>query len=124
MEGNPLWKKVICSIHSLEANMPLIQQQRVASQGGVWDKIMKVDRWGERYNKVIKQGWWMRVGDGIKTRFWSDKWIGDLAWKEKFLRLFLVSLQKEDVIANMDFLDGMFWQWNFTWSRNLFQWEA
>lgn len=45
-EGNTLWKKIICSIHRLEANIPLVQQQRNAAQRGLWDKIMKMDKWG------------------------------------------------------------------------------
>lgn len=81
---------------------------------------MRVDRWGENVRRVIRQGWWMRVGE---TSFWRDKWLGDTPLKERFPRLFLVSLQKDEIVANIGFWDGMLWHWNLTWRRNLFQWE-
>lgn len=45
----------------------------------------------------------MRIENGGKTKFWSDKWVDDLALKDKFPRLFLISLQKEETVANMGF---------------------
>lgn len=64
------------------------------------------------------------MGDGRKTRFWLDKWLGNSTLKDIFPRLFIVSLQREEFIANMGFWDGYHWHWNLSWRRDLFQWEV
>lgn len=126
MEGNPLWKKIICSIYMLEPGTSLMDQQSSSNIGGLWSAIMKVDSWNDKIKRVLKQGWWMRIGDGRKIKFLKDKWLGDIPLKDKFPRLYLISLQREETIANMGFGMGskvLQWQWNLTWRRFLFQWE-
>lgn len=44
VEGNSLWKRTICSIHRLEPEKSLIQQQNRVNNQGVWSTIMKVDK--------------------------------------------------------------------------------
>lgn len=43
--------------------------------------------------------------------------------KSKFLRLYLVSLQRDETVANMGVWDGLQWHWNLVWRKSLFQWE-
>lgn len=123
MEGNFLWKKAICSIHRLPHEIPLMQQQNNIYNGSIWSSIRSVDKWGKKFKSITNQGWWMRIGDGRKNKFWMDKWIGDGCLKDKFPRLFLVSSQKYEPIANLGVWDGIHWHWNLTWRRYLFQWE-
>lgn len=65
----------------------------------------------------------MRVGEGRRTKFWKGKWIADASLKRKFPRLYLISLQRDEAVANMEFWGESHWQWNLTWRRYLFQWE-
>ncbi|KAL4286752.1 hypothetical protein AHAS_Ahas19G0117600 [Arachis hypogaea] len=65
----------------------------------------------------------MEVGDGRRTRFWEDVWLCCGALKDRFLRLFSVSIQKGSVIGDCGFWDGLEWIWNFQWRRELFHWE-
>lgn len=63
----------------------------------------------------------MQLGEGSKTRFWLDKWVGESTLKARFPRLFQISLQREDLISNMGFWDGIQCHWNLSRRRELFQ---
>ncbi|XP_016195087.1 uncharacterized protein LOC107636065 [Arachis ipaensis] len=65
----------------------------------------------------------MEIGDGRRTHFWEDIWLSGGALKDRFPRLFSVSIQKGSVIGVYGFWDGLEWVWNFQWRRELFQWE-
>ncbi|XP_016199026.1 uncharacterized protein LOC107639989 [Arachis ipaensis] len=58
-----------------------------------------------------------------ETLLWEDVWLSGGPLKERFPRLFSVSDQKESVIGNYGFWDGLEWIWNFQWRCELFQWE-
>ncbi|MCI08983.1 putative non-LTR retroelement reverse transcriptase, partial [Trifolium medium] len=64
-----------------------------------------------------------RIGNGMHTKFWTDKWVGDTTLKERFLRLFSISTQKEDSIATLWNRNGSD-RWNVVWRRRLFVWEC
>ncbi|KAA8515645.1 hypothetical protein F0562_018744 [Nyssa sinensis] len=38
----------------------------------------------------------IKVGDGRRTSFWLDKWLGDVVLAELFPRLFSLAIDKED----------------------------
>ena len=59
----------------------------------------------------------MELGDGNKTRFWENNWIGVARLRESFPRLFSFSSQKEGLAGECDFWDGVEWIWNFQWLR-------
>ena len=62
----------------------------------------------------------MMVGNGLKTKFWDDLWIGDKRLRDKFLRLFSISLQKQSMIAECGFWDWVEWIWSFQWRKEFF----
>jgi hypothetical protein len=41
------------------------------------------------------------VNNGEQTRFWEDKWLGNLAFKDKFLYLYSMVRRKSSFIANV-----------------------
>jgi hypothetical protein len=62
------------------------------------------------------------LGNGVTTSFWLDCWVGDSPLKDRFPRLFSISIQKEATVA--DVWDGTdIGRWNFNWRRRLFVWE-
>ncbi|XP_074314532.1 uncharacterized protein LOC141649750 [Silene latifolia] len=90
---------------------------------GLWKSICSVKSWDSTIAEVLAQGTKIRVGAGSKIRFWEDKWIGDSSLKDGFPRLFSVSNQKNEFIADLGCWQNGVWQWQLTWRRGLFQWE-
>jgi hypothetical protein len=62
-----------------------------------------------------------KVGNGVSTRFWEERWIRDLILKEKFPRLFSLSEQKEQLIGEL--FAELFDRSRLIWRRSLFLWE-
>lgn len=55
--------------------------------------------------------------------FWEEVWVGNVPLRVAFPRLFSISEQKGNIIADMgSFIDGR-WEWAFTWRRVFFSWE-
>lgn len=55
-----------------------------------------------------KEGWLSReitrkIGCGNETRFWLDILVGVGSLKQTFNKLFLISVDKEEKVANMGF---------------------
>jgi hypothetical protein len=121
-EDNSLWKQVIKGKYG----------------GGAFSKVVM----GEECKPWFSSTWWRdicsigtnldynwfvrevvkKTGNGEITSFWEDVWVGDVALRERFPRLFSISVQKEEVIARMWNGNGME-GWNLRWRRSLFVWE-
>ena len=65
----------------------------------------------------------MKIGNGFKTYFWSDCWVGAVPLRDRFRRLFDLSVYKEKTVVEMCLLGwgegGDAWGW---W-RRLLAWE-
>ena len=56
--------------------------------------------------KVTISGIQNLVGDGCNVLFWEDLWLGEVRLKEKFSRLFSISLQQLTPISECSSWDG------------------
>jgi hypothetical protein len=74
-------------------------------------------------NNWFTNGVIRKLGNGLKTSFWRDKWAGDFTLKDRFPRLFSISNQKNEVVAVVSNppVDNI--RWNLVWRRRLFEWE-
>jgi len=52
-------------------------------------------------NKVGAENVTKKVGDGSKTLFWHESWLGDEVLKNCFSRLFNLALEKSVFVADM-----------------------
>lgn len=77
----------------------------------------------ENLENLVHNGIRMMVGNGERTRFWEDLWLGDARLAEKFQRLYSISRQQNSFIADMGTWEGLSWSWNLVWRRNFFEWE-
>lgn len=59
------------------------------------------------------------VGNGANTFFWKHKWIGDECLKNKFSRLFRLSLDKDVKVCEMGVWKDGVWEWVWRWKRPL-----
>ncbi|XP_052109895.1 uncharacterized protein LOC127741467 [Arachis duranensis] len=121
-EDCPLWKKVVCSCNNLNPNM-MLSTQTLPTKGGPWKDICQLQIKEQHVREKMINGLSMEVGDGRRTRFWEDVWLYCGPLKDRFPRLFSISMQKGCVIGVCGFWDGLDWVWNFQWRREPFQWE-
>jgi hypothetical protein len=84
-----------------------------------WKTISKIDGHTSWFNDHLKN----KVGNGAKTLFWRDIWVGDRPLKEVFPRLFSVSTSKDLLVSEAGAWAGGQWRWEVAWRRNLFDWE-
>ena len=59
----------------------------------------------------------------VRLFFWEDLWLGEVRLKEKFPRLFSISLQQLTPISECGSWDGSVWHWNLLWRMEFFIWE-
>ena len=91
--------------------------------GSLWWKDLKemwaLKEWGDNFEDLIK--WKIDNGEGIK--FWEDSWVGNIALKGKYLRLFSLCVDKDSLLKDCgNWVNGE-WKWNLVWWRCLFEWE-
>ena len=60
-----------------------------------------------------------RVGNGIKTSFWEDKWLGNFSVKSIFPEMHDLAVNKQLSVAEVMTQHG----WNFQFRRNFNDWE-
>jgi len=74
---------------------------------------------------VIQGNWFVR--DGRCVKFWSDWWMDNKVLKDKFPRLYSISLNKESLVGDVAEWDGRRTSrcttWNLSWRRERFEWE-
>ena len=61
-----------------------IDMQTVKLQGGIWANICGVNFGDDNLLNSMAQGIRMELGDGNKTRFWDDNWVGNARLRESF----------------------------------------
>jgi len=112
--GHWEWSGVVRDCHGmLNSNYP----------SGWWRELWRLDKEGD-----LQREWWSsniikRVGDGGKTIFWGDPWVGGSCLKDKFPRLFALSNKKYSTIAEVRTWVNERWEWCLNWRRELFEWE-
>ncbi|MCH96809.1 putative non-LTR retroelement reverse transcriptase related [Trifolium medium] len=62
------------------------------------------------------------LGNGTSTRFWEDIWVGETPLKERFPRLYSISIQRAATVAEIYTVSDSS-QWSLLWRRRLFVWE-
>ncbi|KAK2446576.1 hypothetical protein QL285_017365 [Trifolium repens] len=76
----------------------------------------------------LEVNWFMQgvrkvMGNGMNTNFWCDVWVGSVSLRERFPRLFSISLQQNDSVSALRGAEDGVERWNFVWRRRLFVWE-
>lgn len=51
-------------------------------------------------NTFLNMGSWI-VNNGQQTRFWEDKWLGNMAFKDKYPSLYAIVRRKNSLIATV-----------------------
>jgi hypothetical protein len=115
LEKDSLWFRVLAARNGLEDGY-LCGWGREGSDW--WRKISSLRSEGWFSNNVSRS-----LGDGSDTRFWTDVWEGGVSFRDRFCRLYELSMLKGETAAAMRALgweeEGEAWRWR----RRLFVWE-
>jgi hypothetical protein len=116
-----LWKDVVVARYGRDVmgkrRLGEIDVSRTGSSW--WRDICFLDKDSDWFNNAVGK----KVGNGNATSFWNEIWVGTQSLRERFPRLYGISLQKEEVIGNVGVVADGEWHWNLQWRRNLFVWE-
>jgi hypothetical protein len=124
LEGeNSLWKEVLedkygpCVGRVLEGDNS--SWPRFASTW--WKDLVKLGDFGEVgwFNAEVVR----KVGNGMSTSFWNDKWQGDRCFRLKYPRLYMISSQREAMVGEVGVVTEDGREWNLSSRRRPFVWE-
>ncbi|GAU38652.1 hypothetical protein TSUD_276920 [Trifolium subterraneum] len=124
LPGRSLWKDVLVSIygdqilHRVDWSSFSIPYKA----SNWWKDICSLENVVEAKN-WLAESISRRVGDGSSTSFWATRWIGEAPLAVVFPRLFSLSNQQGATVKDLCEQRGGTRTWNFSWRRNLFQWE-
>jgi len=122
-KNGSLWKNVLQDkygdgVAALEVSSGGIRSS-VASNW--WKDLMKLEGGGG-------DGWLVtevvhKVGDGMNTSFWKDRWHSEEVLCNLYPRLYALSTNKNVMVGELRITSGEGRDWEFTWRRTLFEWE-
>jgi hypothetical protein len=75
-------------------NKSITQVDKKQGDSHFWSGLMKVK------STFLDMGSWI-LNDGEQIRFWEDKWLGNLAFKDKFPSLYAIVRRKSSTIATV-----------------------
>ena len=91
---------------------------------GPWQSIKRIIVEQQSTTKSFLHHLKISVGNGTKTRFWNDQWVGNYTLKDKFPALFSLSSQQTALISSIGWFEGHVWKWSLAWKRELAQQEV
>jgi len=111
IEDLALWRRFISRKYGLQNNW--ITDEVTGVFGcSVWKTIRRL--WPSFASNIS-----FKIGDGVKTDFWNEIWIGDRDLKTLFPDLFILSLQQMATVAQVWTPQG----WDLIFRRALNDWE-
>ncbi|RHN60029.1 putative RNA-directed DNA polymerase [Medicago truncatula] len=114
-ERDSLWFRVLAARNGVEGGY--------LCSGGRNESV-----WWRSIGALRSEGWFRyhvsrSLGDGSSVLFWTDVWVGELSLRDRFSRLYDLSVLKGESVAMMRALgweeEGEAWRWR----RRLWAWE-
>jgi hypothetical protein len=115
VDRDSLWYRVLSARYGTEGGCV----REGGREASVWWRDISALRSEEWFGGNVSR----YVGDGRNTLFWKDAWVGGVSFRDRFHRLFELSMLKNESVFAMHALgwgrDGAAWSWR----RGLFVWE-
>ena len=93
LENNDgLWQQIVKKKYI--KMIPIAQLKRKPTNSPVWNDLLEV-------RDLYRKGRVMRIGNGMSTDFWADKWCDKIPLKEKFPTLFAISNEINCTVHHM-----------------------
>jgi hypothetical protein len=102
---NELWKEIVVARYGKDVmGKRVLGEVDVTRWGSSWWRdLCLIDQDSAWFNNAIGK----RVGNGNLISFWNEHWIGDQTLRQRFPRLFEISMHMDDMIGNMgSWVDG------------------
>ena len=86
-----------------------------------WKEVVKLGDFGgpNWFNSEVVR----KVGNGLNSSFWNDRWRGDKCFRLKYPRLYSISNEKDALVGEVGEVREEGSDWRFNWRRHLFMWE-
>ncbi|XP_057428588.1 uncharacterized protein LOC130722016 [Lotus japonicus] len=124
-ERDALWRRLVCAKYGLMEQYIMLNLEGVSVNSGSCITRDLLGLWREQtvgVNEFIN-GLACKVGDGMGVRFWDDVWVGEIALRTMFPRIYAMSTQKKSAVAEVGNRVGGRWEWMLEFRRGFFQWE-
>ncbi|WMV13350.1 hypothetical protein MTR67_006735 [Solanum verrucosum] len=111
-DDQSLWKDIIIARYGKEG--PWTTKEVYTPYGvGLWRTIR--NKWPRMWSNSV-----INVGNGRKTLFWNDIWVGQTPLRQQFPDIYILNQQKMATILEVRNEQG----WNLTFRRFLNDWEV
>ncbi|GKV49617.1 hypothetical protein SLEP1_g56358 [Rubroshorea leprosula] len=112
-----LWKRVVREKYyggREEVDITSIECLRVSK---LWRDIIRIGGLSLKLRNMLVVGFKWEVGEGNRVEFWSNRWVGDKSLRDRFPRLFALSVKKEGKVSEMGTWEEGRWRWRVEWRR-------
>jgi hypothetical protein len=121
VDRDGLWFKVLSSCYGEEGGRIRDGGRRGSAW---WREIVRIQEGiGVEGGSWFEENISKSVGNNLNTFFWIDCWVGPMKLRERFRRLYDLSIHKDNTVREMKALgwgkDGNVWRWR----RRLMVWE-
>lgn len=120
-EGDRLWVRLLKEKYGVVGEE---DKCSVRLQSRWWRDIQNLEKEGCGYQpKWFSDGVKKSVGNENNTLFWIDKWVDGGPLRERFGRLFSLSMDKNGMVSDLIRGGNEVGVFKWRWRRELFQWE-
>lgn len=98
IEKEALWVKVVKSIYGDEGGL----KGQVSSNLGrssVWSNIVRIGKDLDKVGLEFSASFGIILGNGSETKFWMDRWLGNVELGKSFKRLYHLESNNESKVS-------------------------
>lgn len=122
-ELDALWRNVIHLKYGYSPRL-VAHELSIPTKGGPWRNICVSLLKHPTINEMLKSNIRRAVGNGLHIMFWQEVWLGHAALKNRFPRLYSITLNRHATISSLGYWSGPDWYWNFSWKRSFRPWDS
>ena len=89
----------------------------------LWRGIIAIDDQSTTFQEIYLNNYQLKVGDGRRIIFWTDKWCNHLSFKDEFPGLYRLSSKKSATLKDIFDRKDELGVWNLSFRRELYDWE-
>ena len=116
-EEGAMWRNVIQALYGEDQS--LLPGKSISTMPGPWRDIKRIGLKESPVSQALFENISIKLGDGRNVKFWLDAWTNGQPLKIAFPRLYRLSSQQHDYIANMGWFEGHMWRWALSWRQEL-----